>query len=199
MVELIRRGQVAVDSYCAQLDLRRIFGRAGPLHVDLGCGDGSFLYALAERAPENNFLGIERLVGRVEKACRKAAKIENMRVLHLEISYAVEHLLPAGSVALFHLMFPDPWPKRRHHRRRLITPEFLDSIHAALEETGFIRIATDQFDYFETIKWFGRRHPGFSMVDPNDLDLPSTKFETTFRDQGAPIYRLALRKISSVT
>jgi len=96
-------------------------------------------------------------------------------------------------------MFPDPWPKRRHHRRRLVTPEFLDSIHAALEETGFIRIATDQFDYFETIKWFGRRHPGFSMVDPNDLDLPSTKFETTFRDQGAPIYRLALRKISSVT
>lgn len=199
MIELIRKGEVAVDSYCARLDLRKIFGRTGPLQVDLGCGDGSFLSALAQGAPEKNFLGIERLAGRVEKACRKAAKVENMRVLHLEISYAVEHLLPAHSVAVFHLMFPDPWPKRRHHRRRLVTPAFLNSIHAALEENGVVRIATDQSDYFETIRRLGECHSGFRVVDPNDLDLPPTKFERTFRDQAATIYRLALRKISPVT
>ena len=199
MIELIRKGEIAVDSYCARLDLKKIFDRLGPLHVDLGCGDGSFLLALAQGAPDKNFLGIERLAGRVEKACRKAATVANMRVLHLESSYAVRYLLPAHSVAVFYLMFPDPWPKRRHHRRRLVTPEFLNSIHAALEKDGILRIATDHSDYVETIRKLGRSDTGFRMVDPNDLDLPVTKFERDFRDQGAAIYRLALQKTSSGT
>jgi len=187
------------ESYFAPLDLHKIFGRAAPLHVDLGCGDGSFLFALAERNPEKHFLGIERLAGRVEKARRKAAKTDNMRVLHLETSYAVKYLLPECSVETFYLLFPDPWPKRRHHRRRIVTAKFLDSVHAALQENGFLRIATDQPDYFQQIVRLGRNDSQFTSVDVTEGDLPPTKFERKFQAQGAPVYRLGLQKISPVT
>src|SRR5881392_3570538 len=77
------------------LDLEKIFGRKAPLHVDLGCGDGSFLCALAQRLPARNFLGIERLTGRIRSSARKVAKLENVRLLQIESSYAVRYLLPA--------------------------------------------------------------------------------------------------------
>jgi tRNA (guanine-N7-)-methyltransferase len=190
------------ETYLAPLDPTAVFGRTAPLHVDLGCGDGSFLCELAQHHPNKNFLGVDRLVGRVAKACRKAAALENVRVLNVESSYAVGHLLPGRSVETFYLLFPDPWPKRRHHRRRIVTPDFLDSIHGALADGGFFRIATDQLDYFEQIQCVGENHFGFAIVDVNAsaarADLPQTKFERRFSALGAPIYRLALRKISPV-
>ena len=84
--------------------------------------------------PDKNFLGIERLSRRVERTCRKAEKVDNMRVLNAETSYAVRYLLPENSVETFYLLFPDPWPKRRRQRRRIFSDDFLDSITAALEE-----------------------------------------------------------------
>lgn len=192
MIELIP------ETYVAPLDLLAIFGRVAPLQVDLGCGDGSFLCELAQLHPDKDFLGIDRLVGRVAKACRKAAAVENVRILNVESSYAVGYLLPEGSVETFYLLFPDPWPKRRHHRRRIVTPDFLDSIHRALEDGGSLRVATDQLDYFEQICGIARDHSRFAMVDVEDADLPLSKFERRFSAAGASIYRLALRKISPV-
>jgi tRNA (guanine-N7-)-methyltransferase len=195
------------ETYVAPLDLLAIFGRGAPLHVDLGCGDGSFLCELALRHPERNFLGIDRLVGRVAKACRKASSLDNVRILNVESSYAVGYLLPERSVETFYLLFPDPWPKRRHQRRRIVTPEFLDSIHRTLADGGFFCIATDQLDYFHEIERaaFSKLDcfkqsscSGPEVVPFDDVDLPLTKFERQFREQGAPIYRLALRKISPV-
>ena len=194
MIELVP------ETYVAPLDPIAIFGRAAPLHVDLGCGDGSFLCELAHRHPDKNFLGIDRLVGRIAKACHKAAALENVRVLNVESSYAVGHLLPERSTETFYLLFPDPWPKRRHQRRRIVTPDFLESIHRALADGGFFRIATDQLDYFEQIQRVGENHSGFAIVDvntsPDRTDLPQTKFECRFSALGAPIYRLGLRKVS---
>jgi tRNA (guanine-N7-)-methyltransferase len=186
-------------TYIAPLDLLAIFGRAGPLHIDLGCGDGSFLCALARKNPNRNFLGIDKLAGRVEKACRKAATLDNVRILNVENAYAVRYLLPEASVEAFYLLFPDPWPKRRHQRRRIVTKEFLDFIRRALADHGIFRIATDQADYFQQIRKAAENYSGFAIVDLEDVDLPRTKFENRFREQGAPIYRLALRKISPVT
>jgi tRNA (guanine-N7-)-methyltransferase len=190
------------ETYVAHLDLLAIFGRAAPLHVDLGCGDGSFLCELAQRYPGQNFLGIERSVGRVAKACRKADALENVRVLNVESSYAVRYLLPETSVETFYLLFPDPWPKRRHQQRRIVKADFLDAIHHALADDGFFRTATDQLSYFEQIRAIACSHSGFAIVDANaspaGTDLPLTKFERRFRGLGAPIYRLALRKISPV-
>ncbi len=196
MIELIP------ETHVAPLDLLAIFGRAAPLQVDLGCGDGSFLCELASRNPEKNFLGIERLVGRVAKACLKASTLENIRVLNVESSYAVRYLLPETSVETFYLLFPDPWPKRRHQRRRIVKTDFLDAIHRALADNGFFRIATDQLDYFEQIRGLVESYSSFAVVDANAsparTDLPLTKFERRFRGLGAPIYRLTLRKISPV-
>ncbi len=186
------------DTYFAPLDLLTIFGREGPLHVDLGCGDGDLLCELARRIPHGNFLGIEKLAGRVAKACRKSAHLENVRVLHVESAYAVRYLLPEGSVQTFYLLFPDPWPKRRHHRRRIVTTDFLDAIHRALGETGIFQIATDQPDYFHQIREAVENHRGFDKIEPAAA-LPSTKFERRFIQAGASIYRLSLRKTSPVT
>jgi len=201
------------ETYVAPLDPVAIFGRVAPLQVDLGCGDGSFLCELASRYPEKNFLGTERMVGRVAKSCRKSADLENVRVLNVESSYAIGYLLPERSVETFYLLFPDPWPKRRHHRRRIVTKDFLESTHRALEHGGILQIATDQFDYFRQIerlahasslqvseKLDGLKPSSLGEETSSDKNdgFPLTKFERRFSALGAPIYRLALRKISPV-
>lgn len=184
----------------ARLDPVQLFGRNAPLHVDLGCGDGSFLCEMARQFPKKNFLGIERLTKRVEKVRRKAEKIENVRVLRADTLFAVRYLLPESSVETFYLLFPDPWPKRRHQFRRIFTPDFLDAIAVALEQCGALRVATDQVDYFHQIERLSRAHLQFQVVpqSPNESVFPVTKFERKFREQGVPIYRLVLRKISPV-
>jgi tRNA (guanine-N7-)-methyltransferase len=116
----------------------------------------------------------------------------------MESSYAVRYLLPGESVETFYLLFPDPWPKRRHHRRRIVTQEFLTCIHTALQKSGVIYTATDDLDYFGKIKGIAGLNPGFVIGDA-DHNLPASKFGLIFRQKGAPIYWLALRKISPVT
>jgi tRNA (guanine-N7-)-methyltransferase len=180
------------------LDRAKLFGREAPLHVDLGCGDGSFLCELAPQLPEKNFLGIERLSRRVEKARRKSETINNVRVLRAEISHALRYLLPENSVETFYLLFPDPWPKRRHQRRRIFTRDFLDYVAAALQKGGLLHAMTDQLDYFQQIEQLRQAHPQFEIVDVDDVPLQSTKFERRFCEKGAPIYRLTLRKVSPV-
>jgi tRNA (guanine-N7-)-methyltransferase len=180
------------------LDPAELFGREAPLHVDLGCGDGSFLCELAPQLAEKNFLGIERLNRRVENARRKSETINNVRVLCAEISYALRYLLPENSVETFYLLFPDPWPKRRHQRRRIFTRNFLECVAAVLQKGGLLRVTTDQLDYFHQIEGLGRSHQQFEIVDVDDVPLPSTKFERRFCEKGAPIYRLTLRKVSPV-
>jgi tRNA (guanine-N7-)-methyltransferase len=182
----------------ARVDLVELFGRNAPLHVDLGCGDGSFLCKLALQFPDKNLLGIERLTKRVEKVRRKASQIENVRVLRADTLFAVQYLLPENSVESFYLFFPDPWPKRRHQQRRIFTRDFLDAIVAALEKHGILHVATDHRNYFVEIERLSRAHSGFNVVDFDGSVLPSTKFEREFRKQGLPIYRLTLRKTSPV-
>ena len=194
VIELVPELQVA------PMEIAELFGRSAPLHVDLGCGDGSFLCEMAQQFPTRNFLGIERLTKRVEKVRHKAEKIENVRVLRADTLFAVRYLLPESSVESFYLLFPDPWPKRRHQLRRIFTREFLDAIAVGLGQHGVLRIATDQLDYFQQVERISRAHLQFEVVpgSPDDAVLPVTKFEKKFRKQGAPIYRLTLRKTSPV-
>jgi tRNA (guanine-N7-)-methyltransferase len=191
--------QLIPDSYIERLDPEKIFGRQAPLQVDLGCGDGTFLCALAEQKPQKNFLGIERLADRVRRACNKAAHLANVRVLRLETNYTINYLLPRYSVEVFYLLFPDPWPKRRHHHRRIITRDFLKAISAALVENGMLRVATDQLDYFNYICRCTAQSADFEMNNSNREELPLSAFEKRFKRDRAPIYRLELRKISPVT
>jgi len=185
------------DLLTRQLDIEEVFGRKAALYVDLGCGDGSFLCELARRMPDKNFLGIERLQRRIRSSAHKAAELKNVRLLQMESAYAVRYLLPPGSVETFYLLFPDPWPKRRHHHRRIVTLNFLNSLHTALKKTGIIHIATDHLDYFQRIEQVARLTSGFAIADA-DVDLPASKFGLIFQQKCAPIHWLALRKISPV-
>jgi len=186
------------ENPCEPLDLAALFpGRQGaPLEVDLGCGDGSFLLAIAARAPEHNFLGVERLLGRVRRTSRGAATLglTNVRVIRLESHYVVRYLLPGGSASVLHVMFPDPWPKRRHHHRRLIQPAFLDAAAQALRPGGELRLTTDDLPYFKHMRAVFNAHPAFveQPWEPGP-EYPQTDFERQFRAQGLPIHRALLR------
>ena len=191
--------EIIPEDYFAPLDLQAVYGRHAPLEVDLGCGDGSFLVASAEANPARDFLGIERLVGRVRRVCRKIGfhRVSNARVLRVESSYAVQRLLPPGSVAVFHLLFPDPWPKRRHWRRRLVTEDFLAAIHRALAPQGVVRIATDHLDYSQEIERLVAQSAGFVSSSDMESDPPLSTFEKRFRQGDLEIHRLVLRKVSA--
>ena len=191
-----------VTSNCFEpFDFWAIYGLNGPVEVDLGCGDVSFLAALAAENPAKDFLGIERLLGRVRSASRKIERhgLTNARVARFEISYTVAHLLPASSVTAFYLLFPDPWPKRRHASRRLVAENFLASLHRALCANGIVQIATDETEYFCQITRLVVQSGLFAVNSNPKSASPATKFERRFRERGVAIHRLELRKVSPVT
>lgn len=191
--------EIFPDDYFAPLDLAPIFGARvnAPLEIDLGCGDGAFLTAMASLAPERNFIGVERLLGRVRRTCRRNARAGNcnVRVLRIESFYFLKYMLPPGTASVIHVMFPDPWPKRKHQSRRLVQTEFLDAAHAALRPGGELRLTTDDHPYFQHMEEVFTPHPGF-VREPwePDASYPQTDFEARFRAQGLPIYRALLRR-----
>lgn len=191
------RGELVPENYFVPLDLERVFGRAAPLEIDVGCGNGKFLAAAAAANPEHNFLGLERLLGRVCSGCRKIARqnLANARILRIESFYAVRYLIPPESAAAIHLLFPDPWQKRRHQRRRIANEEFLHSVHRALRTNGYFHIATDDENYFLEINEAIARVGGWTP-DETPHSFPSTTFEEQFRAEGREIQRLVLRKVS---
>jgi tRNA (guanine-N7-)-methyltransferase len=193
--------EIVLGDALTPLNLYELFGRSAPLQVDLGCGDGSFLATAAAANPGHDFLGVERLLGRTRSACRKImmGQLTNARVLRCDISCAVHSLLPPASVDVFHLMFPDPWPKRRHAERRIVTEGFLASIHRALVPHGILSITTDQNDYFRKIESLAATSPGFVPTIDEQRQSSSSTFEKRFRQSGMEIYRLVLRKVSPVT
>jgi tRNA (guanine-N7-)-methyltransferase len=194
------RGEIEFvpGNYFKTLSIDSLFTRQAPLQVDLGCGGGSFLLEMARRYPDQNFLGIERLAGRVDKVCRRAARLGlgNVRILRIESAYAVRHMLPPASVSILHIAFPDPWPKRRHHHRRLINTEFLAWARRTLCADGEIRLTTDDADYFAHMQRAVSRQPGLREVAwLDETDYPRTDFEKVFRVRGLAIHRLLLWKV----
>ncbi len=184
--------------YFARADIADIFERPAPLQVDIGCGEGSFLEAMAAKHPEQNFLGIERLLGRVRKVCRGVVhnKLTNVRLLRIETAYALRYVLPFESVAVAHVLFPDPWPKRHHQPRRLMQDGFMEALHGILVAGGELRIKTDDEPYFLWMEKVLARAKGYELLDwPEDPEYPITDFERRFLAQGLPIYRARLRKV----
>ncbi len=183
---------VTLTDICQRLDWLALFGNDQPVELDLGAGDGGFALAYAQQHPEINLLAVERLLGRVRKIEKRAArgKLENIRVLRLETGYTVKYLLPRDSVSIAHIMFPDPWPKRRHWPRRLMQPDFVRDLAAALRSGGELRFTTDHQDYFETAQQ--------AVTDADVLQRaaewdwsgdPKTDFQQTFDAEGRATYR----------
>lgn len=186
------------EDFFRRLERHEIVSDGRPLEVDLGCGDGKFLLEMAAHYPERDFLGVERLLGRVRKVCKKAGKqgLANLRVLRLESRYTAEWLLPLESVSRLHLLCPDPWPKLRHHRRRLIQEDFLEAVWQVLEPGGEFLFKTDHPEYFE---WGVEKVAAFGKFErlewPEDAFFyPKTDFQLLWESEGKTLQGLRLRK-----
>ena len=174
------------------LDWRRVFAQEQPIEIDLGCGKGSFLIWAARTCPQRNFLGVERLLRRLRRVDRKAARagVNNVRLIRVEVAYLVSKLVPDASVSTYHILFPDPWPKRRHHARRLINASFLSDLRRTLATGGVVNCATDHEEYFEWIQSEFKKNGQFAENEP--LRLPPeawTDFEREFVAAGKKVYR----------
>jgi tRNA (guanine-N7-)-methyltransferase len=127
-----------------------IFGNENPVEVEIGCGKAKFLIARAVERPDINFLGIDVAWKWMKFAVERSEKrsLENIRFVRGDAREAVKHGVRPESVSVFHIYFPDPWPKRRQRKRRLINGEFLRLLHERLAGGGLVEIATDHLDYF---------------------------------------------------
>lgn len=163
-----------------------------PVEIDVGCGDGAFLIGMARQFPGRNFLGLERLLGRVRKVCRKAEQhnLTNVKVLRLESSYALGWLLPPQVASRIHLLFPDPWPKKRHHRHRFVNLENLAAIQRTLRPEGEFLFKTDHEEYFHAACEVVDASPLFRRIEwlrPDEF-YPETDFERQWRSEGKSIH-----------
>ncbi|MEK7674948.1 MAG: tRNA (guanosine(46)-N7)-methyltransferase TrmB [Verrucomicrobiota bacterium] len=184
-------------SYVERLKPGQIFPVSQPLEVELGSGDGSFLAAYARLHPERNFLGVERLLGRLRKLDRKGmrAGLHNLRLIRIEASYLLEYLLPRASVCVLHVYFPDPWPKRRHRKNRLVNARFTELARQTLAPHGVICLRTDDADYFAQMTTVFTENPAFQAVEtPAALAEILTDFERDFRTQGIATLRAAFQR-----
>ena len=187
---------VQLRSIVEPLDLTELFPGSQPLEVELGCGDASFLVKHAQRHPETNFIGVERLLGRIKKLDRKGrrAGLANLRGVRIESSYFLQYLLPPHSASALHIYFPDPWPKKKHRRHRLINENFPVLACAALAPGGKIYLRTDDADYFQQITEIFAAAKEFQKIEtPAELAALPTDFERDFNSKGIQTLRAAYR------
>ena len=184
-------------SYFQPLDLERLFDRGRPLEVELGSGDGSFLADWARKHPEHNFLGIERLLGRLRKLDRKGlrAGLTNLRLMRIEAAYFTEYLLPSASVNALHIYFPDPWPKRKHRKNRLVNDRFTELSAKKLQSGGWVHLRTDHPDYFMQMIGVFDRHTEFQRTEtPAQLLALVTDFERDFQAKSVVSFSASYRR-----
>jgi tRNA (guanine-N7-)-methyltransferase len=183
-----------LPSVVERLDLQQMFAATQPLEVELGSGDATFLVDYAKLHPERNFIGVERLLGRMRKLERKGrrAGLTNLRGVRIESAYFLEWLLPRHSASALHVYFPDPWPKKKHRKHRLINERFPALARAALMPGGVVYLRTDDEDYFEQMVAVFAGDDTFRNVEtPPELACLLTDFEKDFRARGVGTLRAA--------
>lgn len=186
-------------SVCAlPLSLAEVFGNTRPCVIEVGFGEGEFLIEAAAAEPGTNFLGIEIKTGRYKKALKRSAPLglANLRFLHFDAEVAAREIFAPDTFEKVLINFPDPWPKEKHQKHRIINPEFLAGLSRVTTRGGIIEIASDHEEYIEhilvTIAATGLfentvGHPGYKTSIPGRT---STRFENEFREKGALIHYL---------
>ena len=189
------------------LSAEAVFRRRAPLVLEIGSGMGETTAAIAAEHPEADFIAVEvhgpgvgSLLNRIA-----AAGLANVRVIRHDAVEVLEHMVPDGKLAAVHLFFPDPWPKKRHHKRRLVQPEFVAEIARVLRGDGLLHVATDWTDYADHTREVLARDARFVAVDAGDLCQnplafrPPTKFERRGRRLGHDVVDLFYRRLDSTT
>jgi len=187
-------GDYRLAQLSAPLRLSELTPGGGPWEVEIGFGKGRYLLRRCLEHPERRFAGIEQVAEYqrmfVGRARRRGAR--NWLALRGEALYLLASVLPRGFAAAVHVYFPDPWPKSRHHKRRLFDPESVDLVIGLLGPGGRLAFATDFLDYGELVHELLAGYPGLS-VSRRDLpwdDGPRTNYEAKYLAQGRPILRL---------
>ncbi|MEE9404237.1 MAG: tRNA (guanosine(46)-N7)-methyltransferase TrmB [Algisphaera sp.] len=192
------------------LNLQSYFGfpasptsAARPLELEIGSGKGTFLVQQASLQPNTDFLGIEYAKPFWRHAadrCRRR-KLENVRLLWADATVFARNYIPNMGLHRIHLYFPDPWPKKRHNKRRSFQAPFLRELHRLLEPAGEIHVATDHLDYFAWMEDHAAQvadlYERLAFVPPasaGEGELVGTNFERKYRVEGRTFNAMVLRK-----
>ena len=170
-----------------------VFGRTGPVEVEIGIGKGRFLLAAAQARPEVFHLGIEWANEYLRIAEERAEKrgLDNVRFVRADAKDLVARAIPESSVAAYYVFYPDPGPKKRHHKRRFFNETTLGHVARTLVPGGWLHAATDHEEYWSVIEPLVDRHPALERAAefggpafPGDPSQPLTNFEAKYLDQG---------------
>lgn len=195
--------ELVLEQLKPPLELSEVFGNDNPVELEIGIGKGYFLQCAAVANPDHNFIGIEIRRKYLKVARDRAEKrpIPNVRYVNGEAFMFMEEFLKPETLHTLHIYFPDPWPKKRHHKRRLFSPEFLKLAYERLIPGGLLLIATDHAGYWEQISEVLANQ---TLLDHCD-DLPApppgahslTNYEKKYIEEGRTIYRTGYRKPQS--
>ncbi len=178
------------------LDLDRVFGRAAPRILEIGFGMGETTAAIAQQHPEKDFLGVEVHTPGVGSLLKRVAELhlKNVRVVQHDAVEVLQHMIPAVALDGVHIFFPDPWPKKRHHKRRLIQPEFVALLASRMKPGATVHdweeYARQMLDVFLSEPSLTNTASGFASADSR----PETKFETRGLRLGHRVWDLVFRK-----
>jgi tRNA (guanine-N7-)-methyltransferase len=185
------------------LNLREIFGADVPVELEIGSGKGTFLLNRARAHPAHGFLGIEWANKIFQYAADRMARwgMSNVRMMRTDARHLVIHHLPPSSLTMLHIYHPDPWPKKRHHKRRLFQRDFVAAVATALVPGGRLAVQTDHAEYFEYIGQVLKTEPRLAVVP---FDVPEagvsdgrvgTNYEVKYLREGRAIYQIALMRV----
>ncbi len=191
-----------LESLAGRVDFARVFGRRNPIHIEPGSGKGTFLLNQARAQPNVDFLGIEWAGKYYRYAVDRVGRwsVPNVRIIRADATAFLAEYVPDNSVDCFHIYFPDPWPKRRHHKRRFFCDANLERLVRILRPGGIIRAATDHADYFECIESLVTAEPLLEKIEftpaagANDGELTGTNYERKYLARGRVIFYIAVRK-----
>ena len=184
----------------AVIDARAVFGRDAPLVVEIGSGMGESTLEIAKADPATDFIAIEVHAPGIGSLLRgiEAAGLTNLRVIRHDALDVLEHMIADGSLAGIHLFFPDPWPKKRHHKRRIVQPAFAALAARKLAPGGLLHAATDWPDYAEHILAVLSAEPLLENTAagyaPRPETRPRTKFEARGERLGHPVRDVVFRR-----
>lgn len=179
-----------------------LFGNENPVELEIGVGKAGFLLDRARRWPQRNFFGIEWAGEFYRFAVDRMERwgVPNVRLLHADAAHFIRVLCPRESLSILHVYHPDPWPKRRHHKRRLFQPVFVNAAVECLLPGARWRVQTDHVEYFEVIAELLRAHPQLEEIpfEAPDLGAPeafvATNFQIKYQREGREFHRIAMRR-----
>jgi tRNA (guanine-N7-)-methyltransferase len=173
-----------------------IFGRDAPLVLEIGSGMGETTAQIAQAHPEADFIAVEVHGPGVGSLLNRIAALglTNLKVIRHDAIHVLQHMIADGSLAAIHLFFPDPWPKKRHHKRRLVQPSFVSLMKEKLSGGAIVHLATDWPDYAEHMASVFSKDPLFEPAGGGFVKRTQTKFETRGKRLGNPIRDLYFRR-----